>query len=117
MDRDYTGVVVEEALDDNCLINRLDVQKVQITGYRRRQDRWHMYEVKISLGEIEELAKHVIDDWYIHFWKGTKIIALFSNNNRFEFDYNVKESWKEVLKYGRSIGIPEEQLDFPIKGL
>jgi hypothetical protein len=65
--RDYTGIVIEEALDDNLLINKLDVQKVRITGHERIEDRWHMYEVKASLSEIEELARHVIDDWYIHF--------------------------------------------------
>ena len=33
--RDYTGIVIEEALDDNLLINKLDVQKVRISGHER----------------------------------------------------------------------------------
>lgn len=113
----YCGVVVEEALDDNLLINSLSIEKVCITHHKKREDRWHMYQVKVSLEQINVLTNHIIDDWYIHFWNGTDIIALFSRNKQFRFKYDNKESWKEVLEYGRSIGIPEEQLDFPIKGL
>jgi len=42
MNIDYAGIIVEEALDYNLLINKLDVQKVRITGHKRREDRWHM---------------------------------------------------------------------------
>ncbi|WIV12745.1 hypothetical protein [Proteiniborus sp. MB09-C3] len=117
MEQKYRGIVVEEALDDNLLLNQLLVEKIHITGHKKREDRWHMYQVLVSKEQIYELANHVIDDWYIHFWRGTDIIALFSNNKQFEFNYSKKETWKDVLAYGRSIGIPEEQLDFPISEL
>ena len=113
----YRGIVVEEALDDNRLLNQLFVEKIHITNHEKREDRWHMYQVLVSKEQIDELAKHIVDDWYIHFWKGTDIIALFSNNKQFEFNYNKKDTWKDVLEYGRSIGIAEEQLDFPISEL
>ena len=44
-----------------------------------------------------------------------KNYCLFSNNHSFDFGYNDKNSWKEVLEFGRSIGISDEQLDFLIK--
>ena len=117
MEQLYSGIIIEEALDDNLLINNLMIEKVCITEHENRQDRWHMYQVKISLDKINELAGHIIDDWYIHFWNGSDIIALFTGNRRFRFNYDNKETWEEVLEYGRSIGIPDEQLDFPIRGL
>ncbi len=52
----------------------------------------------------------------MHFWNKFEIIAI-SKDNTFEFNYENKETCKGVLDYGRSIGIPDEQLDFPIKGL
>lgn len=110
-------VIIEEALDDNTLINNLNIEKVHITDHEDRQDRWHMYQVKVSLDQIYELAKHVIDDWYIHFWNGSDIIALFSGDKQFYFNFYKKETWSEVMAYGRSTGIPDEQLDFPIQGL
>ena len=117
MNQLYYGVIVEEALDDNSLINNIIIDKVHITDHESRQDRWHMYQVKVSLDKINELAEHVIDDWYIHFWNGSNIIALFGWNKQFHFNYDKKETWNEVMEYGRSIGIPDEQLDFPIKSL
>lgn len=113
----YYGIIIEEALDDNLLINDMIVEKIYITRHKKREDRWHMYQVKTSLDKINELADHIIDDWYIHFWNGSDIIALFSGNRQFHFNYENKETWKDVLEYGRSIGIPEEQLDFPIREL
>lgn len=35
-------------------------------------------------------------------------------NNRFDIVYSDKDTWKEVVAYGQSIGIPLEQLDFKI---
>ena len=113
----YHGIIVEEALDDNLLINNIIMEKIYITRHKKREDRWHMYQVRVSLDKINELSDHIIDDWYIHFWNGSDIIALFSGKKRFYFNYDNKETWKEVLEYARSIGIPNEQLDFPIRGL
>ncbi len=116
MNKEYIGIVVEESLDDNRILNGLDIRKLHITGQSDPASRWHMYEVNVSKEEIEELSKHIIDDWYMHFWKGTDIIAIFKENI-FQFNYQDKNTWDEVLNYGRSIGVPEEQLDFHIKGL
>lgn len=75
-----------------------------------------MYEFNVSKGEIEELSGHIIEDWYMHFWEKSDIIAIFKNKIS-KFNYENKETWKAVLDYGHSIGIPDEQLDFPIRGL
>ncbi len=75
-----------------------------------------MYEVCVSREEIYELSRHIIGDWYMHFWKGTDIIAVFGGQT-FEFNYVNKNTWTDVLAYGRSLGIPENELDFPIQGL
>jgi hypothetical protein len=116
MNKEYIGIVVEESLDDNRILNKLDFRKIHITGHKNPTDRWHMYEVNVSKEEIEELSKHIIEDWYMHFWKNADIIAIFKGKT-FEFNYEDKNTWSEVLRYGRSLGLPEEQLDFPIKGL
>lgn len=116
MNKEYIGIVVEESFDDNRILNKLDIRKIHITGHKNPIDRWHMYEVNLSKEKIEELSKHIIEDWYMHFWKDTDIIAIFKGKT-FEFNYEDKNTWGEVLKYGRALGLPEEQLDFPIKGL
>jgi hypothetical protein len=112
----YVGIIVEESLDDNRIINNYEVSKICITGHEKRQDRWHMYEVILTKDEILELSRHIVDGWYMHFWRGRNVIAVFKDK-QFEFNFDEKETWTEVLKYGRSLGIPEAQLDFPINGL
>ena len=114
MEKDYIGIVVEESLTDNRVLNGLTISKVHITNQINPSDRCHMYEVAVSKEEIEELSRNIFGKWYMHFWKDTDIIAIF-NDKIFEFNYEDKDTWSEVLEYGRSLGLPEAQLDFPIK--
>ncbi len=116
INKGYIGIIVEESLDDNRIINGLDVRKMHITNHPDPVKRWHMYEVHVSRYEMNELSKHITDDWYMHFWKGRDIIAIFKGIS-FEFNYDDKSTWDNVLRYGRSLGLSEEQLDFPISGL
>ena len=76
-----------------------------------------MYEVSVSENEINFISKHIIGNWYMHFWKSDKNIIAIFKDKVFKFNYDVKDSWKEVLDYGISIGIPVQELDFPINGL
>jgi hypothetical protein len=50
----------------------------------------------------------------MHFWDGRDVIAIFKNKV-FEFNYDDKSTWSEAVDYGRSQGIPDEQLDFIIE--
>ena len=114
--KEYRGVIIEESLNDNRIINELSVEKMIITGQENPLERWHMYEVSVSLEEIRKLASHILDEWYMHFWKEKEVIALFKEKE-FKFNYDDKNTWNEVLNYGKSLGLPDYQLDFPINGL
>jgi hypothetical protein len=108
--RDYKGIVIEESLENIRLINQLEVIKVEIS---KEEPVWHMYTVNVSMKDIEKLSRAIKQGWYMHFWKGRIVIAIFKNK-KFEFDYDNKSTWKNVINYGLSLGIPKEQLDFPI---
>src|SRR3989441_11498710 len=41
-----------------------------------------------------------------------KLVAVF-RGKKFEFKSRDKSTWNEAVEYGKSVGIPEEQLDFP----
>ncbi len=116
MKYEYHGVIVEEALDDNRLINTLKIDKVHVTGHKKQQDRRHLYQVKISLEQMNSLANHIIEDWYLYFWKDNQITVLF-HNKQFKFDYLNHDTWFEVLDYAHSIGIDADDLDFSTSGL
>jgi hypothetical protein len=112
----YIGIIIEESLDDNRLINGLDIRKLHITNNPDPLKRVHMYEVHVSRYEIQELSKHIIDNWYMHFWKGRDVIAAFKGIS-FELNYDDKATWEKVLIYGRALGLLDEQLGFSISGL
>ena len=109
MAEEYKGVIIEESLDDNRIINNLEIVGVKVSS----ELRWHLYTVLVSEKDIEELSYLLKQGWYMHFWKDKKVIAIFKDK-RFEFDYDRKDTLEPVIEYGLSIGIPKEQLDFPI---
>jgi len=74
--------------------------------------RWHLYWVQVKEEQIEALSSEIRKSWYAHFWKGQRLMAVFPGR-KFDFQAVDKSTWKEVIEYGRSVGIPEEQLDFP----
>jgi len=108
------GTVVEESLKDNRFINKLDVKSVRISDSEEPEDRWHLYKVNITETQIQELANQLKPEkWYAHFWDGQDILAVFSGKT-FKFSRTDKSTWKLAIEYGKSIGIPTEQLDFLI---
>ncbi len=111
--KDYKGIIVEESLADNRILNKLKIIKLEITKEENPSDRWHLYTVQVSEKEINAFSKNIKEKWYMHFWKGRRIIAIFKNK-KFEFNFGDKATWQPAIAYGLSLGIPKEQLDFPI---
>ncbi|MGD0729495.1 MAG: hypothetical protein ABR981_05455 [Candidatus Micrarchaeaceae archaeon] len=114
MKNKYKGTIVEESLKDNRALNNFEIVGFEITKNKNPINRWHLYNVNISKKDIEKISKNLKSNkWYAHFWKGKEVIAVFKNKT-FIFNYDKKETWKPVIEYGLSIGIPRKQLDFPI---
>ena len=110
----YTGIVVEESLEDSRILNEVKILKVKITDSEEPAKRWHVYTVKVSQKEIERLAGNIRHGWYMHFWKN-KIVSVFFKGQRFELDHDEESSWTPAIQYGLFMGIPREQLNFPIE--
>ena len=111
--RTYKGIIVEESFEDNRDINGLSVSQVVITRQENPAERWHIYTVHLSEKEIERLAQCIKPGWYMHFWSGREVVAVYRGRT-FKFDYDNRETWKPAVDYGLSVGIPLRQLDFPI---
>jgi len=111
--KEYRGVIVEESLEDNRILNEVKIDAVRISRQEDPSDRWHLYTVRVSDELIMKLAENIKDKWYMHFWKEREVIAIFKKET-FKFNYDDRATWEPAVKYGLSIGIPKEQLDFPI---
>lgn len=108
----YKGVIITESLENPEFVNNLKIYKKEILG-EDSDDPWHLSYVEVDEKTINELIKELKQGWYAHFWKGRDIIAIFKGK-KFKFNFDDKLTWKDAVEYGKSIGIPEEQLDFPI---
>ena len=116
--KDWKGVVIAEGLSDPTVINKFSVYKAEITkngipiDYEGNLGRWHIYYVKCSREEIDALKPYILHGWYAHFWNEDQLIVVY-DDKQFELAKNDKTTWKEAIEYGKSQGIPENELRFP----
>ncbi|MDP3728288.1 MAG: hypothetical protein Q8R18_02425 [bacterium] len=108
----YTGLIVEESLDDSRVLNDFKILKVEITKEKNPADRWHMYTIEVSKKEIERISKEIKPKlWYANFWKDNELLVVFKNKI-FTLDRYDTKTRKEAIEYGLAQGIPRKQLDF-----
>lgn len=111
MDKNYTGTIVVESLIDQSILDSLKVIKSEVSPNLG----WHLFTVEVSESDIGKFANNIESNkWYMHFWRDREVIAVFKDKS-FKFNYDDKTSWNPAVEYGLSIGIPKEQLDFPIE--
>ena len=105
----YKGVIVEQSLTDTAILSNLDVQNRNVIDAQN----WIETTVFVTEEQIERLSSFLREGWYMHFWSGRSVKVLFKNKV-FEINYYDKSTWNSAVEYGKSLGIPAEQLDFPI---
>jgi hypothetical protein len=106
----YKGIIIEESLENPDFLKDIKIVENTVS----EDGEWHMYTVVVSIENLEQLTQNLKDGkWYAHFWNERDVIAVFKGK-MFKFNFDDKSTWKDVLVYGRSLGVPEEQLDFPI---
>ncbi len=62
-------------------------------------------------GFHKPLSEAIKESWYAHLWKGDKMIVVFKGK-KFHLTKNDSKSVEDARKYGLSVGIIEEQLEF-----
>jgi len=106
----YKGIVVEESLEDKNILQDMEILSTSVSETLG----WHICTVLASKKNFEKFSKTIKNGkWYAHFWNGRDVVVIFYAKT-FQFNFDDKSTWKPVLHYGRSLGIPDEQLDFPI---
>src|SRR5258708_2804287 len=110
----YKGTVVLESLIDDRILNDFEIVGFKVTNEEDSSSRWHLFTVLVAEENIKKFSNNLKHQkWYAHFWNNDNIIAVFPNK-MFNFKYSDIKSWKKAVEYGKSLGIPEERLDFLI---
>ena len=77
---------------------------------------WNLIGIEIDYDKIDnvisEIQLNMNEDqpFYVHFYNDEDLIVVFKEK-RFNVS-NHESSWKEIIEYGKTKGIPEKQLDF-----
>jgi len=105
----YDGIIIKESLGDPSILKTLDVITHDIESFTNLD----VYKVKATPEDFGPLSKALKSDQYhIYFWSGYNRVAIFKDKT-FQFRVGNSASWKQVIDYGLSCGIPIYKLDFP----
>ena len=113
----YHGIILNISQRDKSIFDEIDVigKKKIFLGILV------LNKVNVASEDLEPLIQklqsnmtkhfiHLIHEFYCHFYRGNELIVVFRNKVfRVTTD---QSSWKEVIVYGRTLGIPMKQLDF-----
>ncbi len=106
----FKGTIIENSLKDKGALDKVKIEKTYQSGD------WVLYDVFVNGDQIPELSRSLADGpWYIHLWEpGKDDVKVIFKDKIFNIKFSDKSTWVDALAYGKSIGIPDEQLDFPI---
>ena len=118
----YTGLIVKESLKDFRILEDNDIKISRIEEWQlgeRAADFqpsiWTAIFIEGAEKNIEQVAKKIskaiLTGWYANLSDEMTEFVIF-HNKIFKHKKGDKEDAKEAIKYGKSIDIPEHQLDW-----
>lgn len=117
----YTGVIIEESLEDRTVLNNVKIVKTDVEQVTKRHKtpwltKWTLHTVEIPEEHIEEIVaaiSQVFDKqhnaWYADF-KNNEYHFIVYPHKIFMVKIGNKKEYEESYQYGLSLGIPEYQL-------
>jgi len=107
---EYHGIIIKEGLKNPSILGQIKILGTKKTG------EWTLLRVEVNENEINDVIKIVKENlltnpvYYAHFYRNEELIVVFPEKI-FYLTPN-KETWKPAIEYGRSMGVPEGELDF-----
>ena len=122
MPQNYTGVIIEESLENKDILQSLKILETKVEPVTENHKtpwvaQWTLHTVEVPeerAGEIAEKLGRALDSrhaWYADFKNDTNHFIIF-RDKVFKIDRSSKEQYGEATKYGLTLGIPDYQLDF-----
>lgn len=108
----YHGIILDFEFKDPLYPESFKIFAKQISSDRE----WILYGVEVSDEDIDmviqDIQRNMKSDepYYAHFYNEEEMIVVFKEKVFKVASHS--SSWSEIIKYGKELGIPEEQLDF-----
>ncbi len=122
MKDNFTGVIIEESLENKDVLKKIKIIKTKVEDTTEKHKtpwikQWTLHTVEIPEEEVDAIAEEIsksLDsehDWYADF-KTDKIHYIIYRDKTFKIDRTNKEEYDKATQYGISLGIPDYQVDF-----
>ena len=104
----WHGILVDVAFDKAFL------DGLKAIG-RKEDDDWVIMKIELPDQGIGKAAKRIQDNmkdgFYSHLYAEDGRLIIIFKNRMFDAEAD-RSTWKRAIEYGKSVGIPAEQLDF-----
>ena len=118
----FTGLIIKESLKPDAMLEEIGLKIVKTkkwnVGARAAEFQpttWHAIYVEGAeerIGSVaDEISRMLIPRWYANFSNTTTEYVVFPGKV-FKHKKGDKEDATEAIEYGRSLGLPEHQLDW-----
>lgn len=120
----YKGVIIEESLTDNSVLDKVRVIKTRIEKVTDKHktpwiEKWTLRTVEIPEREADNVAKLLSESidvthessWYVDFKNNRNHYIVF-RDKVFKIDILKPFQYKEARDFGIRMGIPEYQMEF-----
>ena len=114
---EYHGIIIKQSQRDARVFEKMEIisRKNAILGLIV------LYKVRVRAEDLNKTIRAIQSNmtdrfmlfpqnFYAHFYRGNELIAVF-RDKVFHMTPE-KSTWKAALEHGKSLGIPEKQLDF-----
>lgn len=112
MSQNYHGIILDAEFKDPKFADQFQI----FAKRRSRNNPWILYGVAVEPSKIKKIIRQIQENlkinapYYAHFYRDGELIVVFKEKV-FRITQD-KSTWANAQKYGRSLGIPKEQLNF-----
>jgi hypothetical protein len=115
MSKQYHSILLDTEFKDKDFVKKWK----ELGRKHSRQNNWWQIKVEVDEDKLDDMIKQgqellASNKYYFHIYTNDKLIVVFP----FKV-FNLKtdrSDWKEMIDYGKNLGIPEDQLDIkPVK--
>ena len=106
----YHGIIIDQQFKDKNFPNSFKI-------FAKKQDgSWGIFGIEIEDNFLDEAITNIqqnMDDskpWYAHLYNDQTLIVIFKAKV-IKVTPN-KSTWKPIIEFGKTLNIPEKQLDF-----
>lgn len=118
----YTGLIIKESLTNLRILEDKDIKVSRIERWEPAERAakfqpaiWNAIYIEGPQENIDQVAKkiskNILNRWYANLSDDLTEFVIF-HNRIFKHKKGDREDAREAIDYGKSIGIPEQQLDW-----